>query len=151
MNHVVVASALTLRAQTVERIPGKRMKPVNGGCQAADQLKTDVPPLDVGQFVEQHEPACRFRPLLCLLRQEDDGPQDAPRHWDQRHRARPQLDPATECKLPSESVEQLQPVLVDDPPGLPPSPFVTDNTRQSRQRDRDEPQHPEKHDPGGFS
>ena len=127
------------------------MKPIKGGRQAADQLKTDITPLDVGQFVEQHEPARRFRPLECLLRQEDDGPQDAPRHRDQGHRARPQLDPATERKLPSESVEQLQPVLVDDPPGLPPSPFVTHNTRQSRQCDHDEPQHPEKHDPGGSS
>ena len=58
---------------------------------------------------------------------------------------------ATERNLPGESVKQLQPALVDDPPGPPPLPFVADNARQGRQRHRDEPQHPEEHQPGGFS
>ena len=43
MDHVIVTGAFALRAQAVERIPGQRMKPVNGGRQAADLLKTQHP------------------------------------------------------------------------------------------------------------
>jgi len=76
--HVVVTGVLSLDAQPMSCEPDERIEPEDGDGDLRGELRQCVEALHVRHLVHEYEAASRFRPFICVWRQQNCGIDDAP-------------------------------------------------------------------------
>ena len=140
----VVAGVLALEPQPMERVPDEWVEPVQGGRKAPRQLHARVDPPDVGELVQQHEPALPVRPASGVFGEQDHRSHHAPGQRDCRDPALEQLDVSPDRELPPERCEQDHPLFPDQPTRPAPQPLIAEEAHECRQPNHERPEPPDR-------
>jgi hypothetical protein len=97
---LVVAGALALDSEAARRNPHSRIKPVHGTGYLRKQLGEAITPLDVSQFVRQHDSTPLVGPTPGIFGEEHRRAQNTARHRCADARAHEQSHVAVEFQPP---------------------------------------------------
>ena len=106
----VVASPLALDAHSPRGEPDQRIDPVKGANNPRDGLGQAIPPLHVGEFVQQNDAAPLRWPLRGFGRQQDHRPPPTPRQRHEVVRGLPQADWPPQAQCVAGLLQQERPV-----------------------------------------